>query len=177
MSDSAGDLTITNAVLGLGTGPEGQALYPTMHAGEVRIPNAGFESIVRQALREPLDLTHLTLELVSCRLIEDGAELVLRAKRGMLNHSVTARVGLTPSGDGALRVTIGYLRVGIFAASWLLEYVLGAVNRQPGMRQSGPKSVDVDISALLQARGVPVHWQAGVEQVDARNDALTITFR
>jgi hypothetical protein len=170
-------LSITNAEIGVGVGPEGQALYPTMLAGEVRIPNNGFENIVRQVLREPLDLTHLTLALVSCRLIDGGAELILRAQRGRLEQTVTARVALEPSGDGALRVTIGYLRVGFCAASWLLDYVLGAVNRQPGMRQSGPKSVDVDVSALLQARGVPLHWQAGVERVDAHDGALTIAFR
>jgi hypothetical protein len=177
VSGTSGDLSIANAEVGMGVGPEGQALYPTIYAGEVRIPNDGFETIVRQVLREPLDLTHLTLALVSCRLIDGGAELILRAQRGRLEQTVTARAELSPAGDGALRVTIGYLRVGFFAASWLLEYVLGAVNRQPGMRQSGPKSVDVDIATLLQARGVPLHWQAGVERVDAHADALTIAFR
>ncbi len=142
----------------------------------MRLPNDGFERIVKRVFAEPLDLTYLTVALVSCRLIDGGAEIVVRARRGFLDQNVTTRVALSPAGNSDLRVTVTYMRVGFLAASWLLEYVLRAVNRQPGLRQSGAKSIDVDIAAVLQSRDIPMSLNAGVTNVSATATELMIAM-
>lgn len=173
--DVLGDIIVTNAVVRLHAGPGGR-LRPAVHACELRMPNAGFVRIVEQLLAEPLDVGPATLRYDSARLIQDGVEVVVRARRGILNQSVTTRVRLSPAGNGQLRATIADLRLGPLGAGWLLESVLGAVNTQPGMRQSGPKSIDIDIATLLRERDVPVDWEAGVDVVQTTSEALVIVM-
>ncbi len=173
--DVLGDIIVTNAVVRLHTGPGG-TLRPAVHACELRLPNAGFVRIVEQVLADPLDVGPATLRYDSARLIQDGVEVVVRARRGMLNQSVTTRVRLGPAGNGQLRATIADLRIGPLGAGWLLEYILGAVNRQPGMHQSGPKSIDIDIATLLRQRDVPVDWEAGVDVVQTTPEALVVVM-
>lgn len=173
--DVLGDIIVTNAVVRL-RADSGSKLRPAIHSCEVRLPNAGFVRIVEQLMAAPLDVGPAMLRYESARLIPDGAEVVVRARRGMLNQSVTARVRLSPAGNGQLRVTVADVRFGPLGASWLLEYVLGAVNRRPGMRQSGPRAVDIDIAALLRARDVPVDWEAGVDVVQTTPEALVIVM-
>lgn len=171
------DLIIANAEIAIGSGPQGEPFHPTIHACEVRLPADGFQRIVGKAFPVPLDLTHLTIAPVSCRLIDGGVEAVVRARRGFLDQNVTTRVELIPAGNGDLRVTVTYMRVGFFAASWLLEYILGAVNRQPGLRQSRPKSIDVNVAVLLRSLDVPITWDSGVTHVSASSAEFVLTMR
>lgn len=170
------DLVVSNAAISFEDQPDGDALSPVINACDVRIPNEGFERIMKRVFVNPLDLTHLTVALVSCRLIDGGAEIIVRARRGFFDQNVTTHVTLSPAGNGDLRVTITYMRVGFLAASWLLEYVLGAVNRHPGLRQSGPKSIDVDIGAVLRSREAPVSSNAGVTGVSASAAEMIISM-
>ena len=171
-----GDIAIVDADIGFGNGSGGDAFHPVILGCTVRISNDGFERIVRRAFALPIDLTHISLSLVSCGLTDGGAEVVARVRRGILDQLVTSRMTLAPAGDGRLRVTITYLRVGILAASWTLDYVLGAVNRLPGLRQSGPRSIDVDLVDLVHSRAVPVTVGAGVVAVTASASELVITM-
>ena len=171
-----GDIAIVDADIGFENGPGGELFHPVIHSCTVRIGDTGFERIVRRALPQTIDLTHISFSLVSCRLIDGGAEVVAQVRRGILNQLVTSRMTLVPAGDGKLRVTITYLRVGFLAASWMLDYVLGAVNRLPGLRQSGPQSIDVDLVELVRSRAVPVTVGAGVVAVTASASELVITM-
>ncbi len=44
------------------------------------------------------------------------------------------------------------------------------------MRLSGPKSIDVDIAALLRERDIPLDWEAGVDIIQATPEALVIVM-
>ena len=156
---------------------DGSVFNPIVHSGSVSLTHEGFVHIVRTAFGERIVLPQVTLEYISCRLIDGGAELVLRAKRSPIDQTVTTRVALTPAGNGDLRATVTYMRVGIFAASWLLDFILGGVERQPGLRKSGPKSIDINLPVLLASQNVPVDLRGGVERVEATERTLTITLR
>ncbi|HAX25688.1 MAG TPA: hypothetical protein DCX80_11690 [Chloroflexi bacterium] len=173
--DIVGDLIVNNAVVRLRIEPDG-TIRPAIHACEVRLPNAGFIRIVEQLLADPVKVGPATVRYESARLIDGGVEIVVRARRGILNQPVTTRVRLSPAGNGQLRATVADLRLGPFGANWLLEHVLGSVNHQPGMRLSGPKSIDVDIAALLRERDIPLDWEAGVDIIQATPEALVIVM-
>lgn len=169
-----GDVIVTNAVVRLRA--DGDGLRPAIYACELRLPSTGFVRIVEHVLAEPLEVGPATLRYEAARLVEDGIEVVVRARRGILNQSVTTLVRLGPAGNGQLRATIADLRLGRLGAGWLLEYILGAVNRQPGVRQSGPRSIDIDIAAVLRERDVPIDWEAGVDIVQTTPEALVIVM-
>lgn len=171
-----GHLIVDKLALSLVPAVGDPPLRPVVHGGEVRLLDAGFVEIVRVVVGERIVLPQLTLELRSCRLIAGGMELVLRAKRPPLDQTVTTRVALTPAGNGDLRATVTYMRVGIFAASWLLDFLLSAMPQLPGIRKSGPKSLDIDLAGVLRARDVPVDLRAGVRWVEATDGMLVLGF-
>jgi len=169
---STDDIIITNAIIQLRAA--GNNLRPAIVGGEVTLTNTGLIRIVEHVLAEPLEVGGANLRYVSARL-EDGAlELVMRVRRSIINQNVTARVELTPSGAGDLTATISDLRVGRLGAAWLLDFLLSAVNQQPGLRQSGARSIDIDVNALLQARNIDIDWEARIQQVRTTPAGLTI---
>jgi hypothetical protein len=172
-----GHLRLDGVDLSLAPGTDGMVFRPVIHSGSVRLTNDGFVQIARVLMGDRIALPQVTLEYVSARLIDGGAEVIVRAKRSPIDQTVTTRIALTPAGNGDLRATVTYMRVGIFAASWLLDFVLGGVERQPGLRKSGPKSIDLNLPVLLASRDVPVELRGGVEQVEATEQAFTITLR
>jgi hypothetical protein len=171
-----GHLRLDGVELSLVSTTDGPAFKPVILGGDVRLTNAGFVQIVQTIFARRINLPQVTLEYVSCKLIDGGAELVLRAKRSPIDQTVTTRIALAPAGNGDLRATVTYMRVGIFAASWLLDFILGGVERQPGLRKSGAKSIDINLPVLLASRNISVELRAGVERVAANGSELLITF-
>jgi hypothetical protein len=174
--DGVGDLEVSGLRLSLEPSGTGKGIRPVIHGGDVTIPNAGFTKIVHHFLGDEITLPQVRLTFVSCRLIDGGAEVVVRAKRGLLDQNVRVELELTPAGTGDLRVTIAGMRVGRLSANWLLDFVLGAVDRVEGLKKAGAKSIDIDLSALLASRDVPVDIATGVSAVNASSTALNIRF-
>lgn len=169
---SAHDIIISKAIIQLR--PAGDVLRPAIVGGEVTLTQAGLIRIVEHVLAEPLEVGGAHLHYVSARVDDGALEMVLRVRRSIINQHVTARVQLSPSSTGDLTATISDLRVGRLGAAWLLDFLLSAVNQQPGLRQSGARSFDIDISALLHARDVAIDWEARIQQVRVAPAGLTI---
>jgi hypothetical protein len=168
-----GDLEVKQLRMSLAGSPGG-ALRPVVHGGEVTIPSAGFVAILGQLLKDEIVLPQAQLRYVSSKLIDGGAEFVIRAKRGSLDQNVRARVSLAAAGNGDLRVTILDMKVGMLPAGWMLDFVLSAVDKVEGLRKSGQKSIDVNLATLLKSRDVPVELATGVTAVQATASELTI---
>ncbi|MCO5175461.1 MAG: hypothetical protein M9890_00555 [Thermomicrobiales bacterium] len=169
---STDDIIITNAIIQLRAA--GDKLRPAIVGGEVTLTSPGLIRIIEHVLSEPLEIGGATLTYVSASLDDGALEMVMRVRRSIINQNVTARVELSPSSSGDLTATISDLRVGRLGAAWLLDFVLSAVNQQPGLRQSGPRSIDIDVSALLQARNIDLEWETRIQQVRTTPAGLTI---
>jgi hypothetical protein len=174
--EGAGDFEVTRLRISLEPQANGAALRPVVHGGELVIPNSGFVKILGALLGNEIVLPQVRLTYLNSMLIAGGAEIVVRAKRGIIDQKVRTQVALSPAGNGDLRLTITDMRVGRFAAHWLLDFVLGAVDRVPGLRKSGSTSIDVDLATLLASRNVAVDLAAGVTGVNATADSLAIHF-
>ena len=172
--ESAHDLTISNLALTLVPEPGDMPFRPVVHTGEARLSNIAFVKIVRRALSEEIATPYATLTLRSCRLIDGGAEVVLRVRKSFIDSELTTRVAFSPAGNGDLRATVTHMRLGILAASKFLNLLLDSVNKYPGLRKSGPQSIDINLSTVLQSRKIPVHLDAGVERVEATEHMLTM---
>lgn len=169
-----GDLEVSGLRVSLEPSGVGNGIRPVIHGGEVTVPSTGFMKLARQFLSEGIEAPQVRLRFVSARLLDGGAEVVMKAKRGIVDQNVTLRVELAPAGNGDLRVHIADVRVGRLPAGWVLDLVLGAVERVDGLTKSGAKSIDVNLPALLASRDVPVQIAAGVSAVHATADSLTI---
>lgn len=174
--EQLGDLEVTDLRLSLDPSGTGKGIRPVIHGGDVTMPNEGFVKIVSHFLADDIVLPQVRLRFVSCKLIDGGAELVIRAKRGLLDQNVNVGLDLAPSGNGDLRVTIERMRVGRLSAGWLLDFLLGAVDRVDGLRKSGAKSIDINLPALLASYDIPVDIATGLSDVDATSRALTLRF-
>jgi hypothetical protein len=174
--DDLGDLEVSGVRLSLEPSGTGKGIRPVLHGGDVTIPNAGFVKIVGHFLRDDIVLPQVRLRYVSSKLVDGGAELVVKAKRGILDQNVAVKLDLAPSEAGDLRVTIAQMRVGRLSAQWLLDFVLGAVERVDGLRKSGSQSIDVNLATLLASHDVPVDIATGLSAVEAKSSALTLRF-
>lgn len=174
--DGNGDLEVSGLRLSLEPTGEGRGVRPVVHGGDISIPDAGFKKIVGHFLSDDIVLPQVRLRFVSSKLTDGGAELVVRAKRGLLDQNVHVGVQLAPSGTGDLRVTIAQMRVGRLSASWLLGFLLGAIERVDGLQQSGAQSIDINLAVLLASYDIPVDIATGVSAVEARSTALTLRF-
>lgn len=170
------DLTIDTLELTLAPGTDAMPFQPVVHAGTVHLSNVAFVKIVQRLLADEIVVPQAKLHLRSCRLIEGGAEVVMRAKTALLDSNLTVRASFIPAGNGDLRVTVTYMRLGMLAASWVLDLVLGSVDRYPGLRKSGAKSIDINLPTVLQSRNVPIQLDAGVEAVRVTEHLVTLTL-
>lgn len=171
-----GDLEVNGLRLSLEPSGAGKGIRPVIHGGDVTMPNDGFVKIVTHFLGGDIVVPRVKLRFVSCALTDGGADLALRVKRGLLDQKVRLRLGLEPAGNGDLRVNIERVDVGRLPAGWLLDFVLGAVERVDGLRKSGARSIDINLPVLLASHDVPVDISTGVSAVEATASALTIRF-
>lgn len=170
------DIIVTSMGLTLEQDNAEMPFRPAVHHAEVRLSSVAFEKIMRQVFGDELRLPDATINLINCGLIDGGAGMVMHVRASVINQRATVEVELTPAGTGDLRVTITHMRVGMFGAGWLLTFFLGRVNQTPGLRQSGPKSIDINLATLLQSRNVPLDLRAAVTAVRVTSQELVLTL-
>lgn len=102
---------------------------------------------------------------VEGRLVDGGAEVTVKLP---VSHAKVALV-VSVAGKGRLHVEARTLSVGdrLKVPGWMvgIGMALSRVERKPGIRRMGQKTLEVDVGKLLEGARVPVRWQAGVRSV------------
>ncbi len=136
-----------------------------VHTQRLRVSEAGFGKIVREAMGEAQRRFDLDVRSVDSRLVDGSADVRVKVKKFMMTAELGVTVELAATPQGRLRVRIADLRVpaGLPVAG-LVDRFLDTLGSRPGVYPVGQRMVDVDANEVLASRGLPVRLEQGVRE-------------
>ena len=159
------DVLLSDVGVSLTPAADGRA-QAVVHTQRLRVSEAGFAKIVREAMGEAQRRFDLDVRSVESHLGQGSADVRVKVKKFMMSAELGVTVQLEATAQGRLRVRIADLRVpaGLPVAG-LVDRFLESLGRRPGFYPAGPRTVDLDANEVLASRGLPVRLEQGVRAV------------
>ena len=158
--------------------PGGVESRPALRAFRLRLSGSTVAKLLARFAPEALARAGVAGRIVETRL-EEGSVLVVAELRKLVTVTLSADLALSAAGEGRIRVEATRIKAG----GWLpldpvVEVVLGAVRDRPGVRQVGPRAVELDVQRWLTtpplAIGLPFRWATGISDVRTTPEFLEV---
>jgi hypothetical protein len=125
------------------------------------------EKMVRFGLEAGAGKLPLTLAYESSKFTATGAEITLKARKGIIRAALTACIDLSGFGPDCLAVRVTELRLPALLPDRLLkgalDLAIAMALQQPGIARhpEQPRAILLDPNLLLQHKGLPLHFASG----------------
>jgi hypothetical protein len=127
------------------------------------------------ARRAPVEL-----ELASARLVESGAEVLIRVKRSILKAELRIRLSFTTPDAVTIRIKAVELDAPAWVpAQFVIDHGMTLACSRPGLARvvDDPRAIDIDPAAVLAARGLPLTLaKPGGWTIDPTAESLKIRY-
>jgi hypothetical protein len=135
-------------------------LKPIVHALRLDLSPSGFEKICRLAIAKADQRVPLDVELLGTELVDGGAIVRARAKKGLLRADVQARIHVTSIDPQSIRVTLQQLDAPVWVPTgFLIEHAFEVAAAKPGIRRVPGEltAVDIQPEAILDHLAIPAY--------------------
>lgn len=174
------DVTITSMRVHLLPREGRPPVEPVILEAAINLSQEGFLKIVTEGMRKAKKVAPVDLELIDAVLVDGGAQIAARVKRGLLRAELRFHLEFSVADGQAIRVRVG----NVDAPAWVpvnlvLDQGMQVADGKPGIgRVAGDaRAIDVDPRAMLIQLGLPLRLaEPGMWGVNARSDQVTITY-
>lgn len=153
------DVLITDVRLRLDAGRGNIPFEPLVESLAVELSAEAFRKIVEEGIRKVGDRVPVEIELGSVRLLDGGAEIIMKVKRSILRAELRAKLAISAYDPETIRIQVAELDAPAWVPTqFVLEHGMTyAASRQGFTRADGVEnSVDIDPAVVLASRGIPV---------------------
>jgi hypothetical protein len=153
---------------------------PLVESLSLDLSSAAFAKIVQAGLALAGDRLPVEVTMGSARLIDGGAEIVVKVKRSILKADLCARLAFSVQDPSTVRVRIADLD----APAWVpipfvIENAMNVAAAKPGFSRvpGDERAVDVNPATVIASRGIPLKLATpGAWSINPTAETLSIAY-
>lgn len=153
---------------------------PLVERLSLDLSSAAFETILRTGLVLMADRLPVEVALDSARLVDGGAEIVVKVKRSILKADLRVRLAFSVQDPSTIRVRIAELDAPAWVPTqFVLEQALNVAAAKPGFSRvpGDERAVDVNPATVIASRGIPLKLATpGAWSVDPTAQTLSVSY-
>jgi hypothetical protein len=174
------DLSISDLRLRLNPRQGRLPFEPLVESLDLQLSSDAFLKIVQTGLLMMADRLPVQVELTSARLVDGGAEIVMKVRRSILKADLRVRLAFFVRDPETIRVQIAEFDGPAWVpAQFVIDQGMNVAAARPGFSraQDDDRAIDVSPAAVIASRGIPMKLATpGAWSVEPTAEALTVTF-
>jgi hypothetical protein len=174
------DVIINNVRLRLDPGHGNMPFEPLVETLSIEISADAFRKIVVEGIRKVGDRVPVEIELGSVRLLDGGAEIVMKVKRSILRAELRIRLAFSAIDPETIRVQVAELDAPAWVPTqFVIEHGMTYASSREGFtRVAGVDSaVDINPATILASRGIPVNLaKPGAWSMETTPQSILVGF-
>jgi hypothetical protein len=174
------DLTISDMRVRLNPRQGRVPFEPLVESLDVQLSSGAFAKIVQTGLVMMADRLPVQVELTNARLVDGGAEILLKVRRSILKADLRVRLAFFVHDPETIRVQIAELEGPAWVPTqFVLEQGMNVAAAQPGFSRApdDDRAFDVSPAAVIASRGIPITLATpGAWSVSPTAETLSVTY-